>query len=424
MPPPSNLMSAAQVAETFYDRYSPIELLPEDIRRDIGRIAEHFYRQSPDQFRSVFLQMLPWNELVGEFNSGHEALGDFLVCGALGGVLSTNFDTLIEQWGNRHKIDLKGALTGRDASKTGFCGGKSPLLKIHGCMASDRERTIWATGQLSDPVISERVDSFQQWMRLNLAGKDLLVIGFWTDWDYINQVLAAVMRVEALNSVTVVDPNPSRILQRKASQLWRTLTDNQRPFEHLMGSGAEALKELREAFSRAWMRRFYSLGRGLAETSGFAFTDLVSDLESSSLYNCRRDAEGVAYNRAAVLKQPPAHLAQTACFHHKIAALAEAREESWYVIDGRLVRIVQGAGQGLAALKGKFNEPPTIVQSDIVVCVGAQEDGLPGRLISSGYGASIVRSAPGGSAKWMTESLAMVELGIEPRPIVGTGGVE
>lgn len=412
MPPPSGLMSAARVAEACYDRYQGIEELPARLRHDIDGLAAHFYSQSPEQFEGVFLSLVPWDELAGEYNAGHAALGDFLVTGVLCAVLSTNFDTLIEQWGGRHKVDMRGALTGQEACEANFSGARSPLLKFHGCMTRNRKQTLWTAGQLADGNINGHIESCTQWMNLNLPGRDLLVVGFWTDWDYLNQVLARAIQVQGFRSVTVVDPLATADLEQKAPQLWGRITGGTNHFEHVSGSGAEALDELRTAFSRLWMRRFYALGKGFVEAGGGNYTELDPPMDGQSLYNCRRDAEGVPYNRAAQLKQPPAYGAETAHFHHLVTKVAGGREGSWYVLGDKRMRIIQSAGQSLNAVKERFNEPPTIVQPDVVVCAGAVDDRLPGRLVESGRGASIVRACRGGSALWMTDAEAKREFGI------------
>jgi hypothetical protein len=117
--------------------------------------------------------------LTGEPNDGHAAVGDFLLSGAARAALSANFDLMIEQWSSRRKVQLRGALDGVQA--TAYADATSPLLKFHGCMQMDRGRTLWTQGPLALPEIQRRVDSCKAWMQLNLPGRDLLVVGFWTD---------------------------------------------------------------------------------------------------------------------------------------------------------------------------------------------------------------------------------------------------
>ena len=49
------------------------------MRQDVDALAGYFYSQSPEEFESLFLgTLVPWNDLVGEPNIGHAAVGDFL----------------------------------------------------------------------------------------------------------------------------------------------------------------------------------------------------------------------------------------------------------------------------------------------------------------------------------------------------------
>jgi hypothetical protein len=70
-------------------------------------------------------------------------------------------------------------------------------------MNLDRERTLWTQGQLALVDIQERVESCKNWMGL--------VVGFWTDWGYFNDVLTAVLGGNATNSITVIDPQPAAL---------------------------------------------------------------------------------------------------------------------------------------------------------------------------------------------------------------------
>ena len=83
---------------------------------------------------------------------------------------------------------MVGALTGREALE--FTNDANPLIKFHGCLTRKRE-TLWTQAQLADPPIADRIHSCSEWMRLQLPNKDLVVIGFWTDWGYLNRAAPA-----------------------------------------------------------------------------------------------------------------------------------------------------------------------------------------------------------------------------------------
>src|ERR1035437_511149 len=409
VPPPSDLMSAVRVAQTCYDAYRPIKPLPLDIRDKIDKIAGYFH--GTGEFESVFIgTLVPWDELVGEPNAGHAALSDFLICRAAHAVLSANFDSLIEQWAWNRKISMLGALDGQEAMS--FKRVSNPLVKFQGCLVRGREETLWTADQLGKKEIADRVRACSDWMKLTLPGKDLLIVGFWTDWGYLNDVLAEALTATSFGSVTVVDPKCTMDLQTKAPKLWATLLSGTVSFKHVQASGADVLVELRTEFSKVWARKFFALGKALLEEAGRAYSEHEPDMGCYALYDCRRDAEGVPYNRAAKKKTPPSEAALASFLHDLLIEAAATHEGAWYRIGGNRVRVVNGAGQGLNSVREQYREPPALSAADIVVCAGAVDLGVRGSIIGSGAGASIVHPSGGGGARWMTLEQARGELGI------------
>ena len=404
---PSNLLPARQVAQICYDKYRPVEKLPSAFRDDICRLAGHFYDSG--QLQSVFLKgLVPWNDLVGEPNSGHQAIGDLLATRAASAALTTNFDTMIEQWAKSHKLAMRGAVEPAEAAP--FANVTAPLLKLHGCIDRNRDETLWALQQLEEPGVQNRVSSWAQWIHLNLPGKDLLIIGFWTDWNYLNGAINTVLTGHGLASVTVIDPLSAADLQVNAPALWSTLQLG--TFNHVQASGNVALEELRVAFSRVWLRKFFQFGKPLIDASDGGCSPAAfepPDGPVSDLYNMRRDAEGIPYHRAAQSQEPTPMCTQAAFAHLLLWRANPARRAAWYDLGGQSVRVVNGGGQMLSTVRERYLEPPAVVQADVVVCAGATDLGVPGHLISRGYGASTVRPAPGGTSKWITLEAAMDE---------------
>ncbi len=402
-------MSAVGVSRACYDKYQAITALPAAMRDGIDQLAGHFH--GTHEFESVFIGgLVPWGELAGEPNEGHAAVSDLLISRAAEAALSANFDSLIEQWAKTRKIDMRGALNGQEAMA--FQHETSPLLKFHGCMDRSRDQTLWTQAQVGEPQIAQRIQSCAGWMRNLLPGKDLLVVGFWTDWGYLNGVLADALNTTAFGSVTVVDPAASVDLQTKAPALWATLNPGTIPFQHFQASGAAALAELRVAFSKVWLKRFFALAEPLLTAEGKACPPVAPTLSCDDLYNSRRDGEGVPYNRAARTKAPAAVSAQAAFVHHLLLQAGAVHEGPWYIKDGRRIRIVHGAGQAMNSVRQKYNEPSAAAQPDIVVCAGAMDLSVPGYLMNHGDGQSVVRPRGGGSASWMTLEQARGELAI------------
>lgn len=406
LPAPSRLMSAVQVSRVCYDKYQSISALPGAMRDDIDQLAGHFY--GTGEFESVFIgALVPWNDLVGESNGGHAAVADFLISGAAVAALSANFDLLIEQWAHRKRVAMRGALDGREAQNAG--ASERPLVKFHGCLHIDREKTLWTTQQLTDSTIKQRIDTCSHWMKLVLPGKDLLVVGFWTDWGYLSDILANALIAGGFNSVTVIDPVSAAALQTKAPALWANLTSGITHFEHIQASGSDALAELQTAFSRVWLKKFYALAKPFLEAEGKAYAPIDPNLPFEELYDLRRDAEGTPYDRAAHTKQPDGHAASAAFLQTLLLQAHATRHGAWYDYNGKRVRVVQGAGENINSVRERYREPPAAVQPDVIVCAGALDLSVPGHLISSGAGSSVVRPAPGGGIPWLTLDQARTE---------------
>jgi hypothetical protein len=161
-------MSAVGVARACYRKWYPTQPLPAPLRDDIDGLAAHFHRNGT--FKNVFIRTLvPWDDLIGEPNSGHAAVADFLICRAAHAALSANFDPLIEQWCQRRKVAMRGALTGAEAVE--FSARTNPLLKFHGCFQRGPEDTLWTQAQLSEPDIHDRVENCSRWMTINLPAR-------------------------------------------------------------------------------------------------------------------------------------------------------------------------------------------------------------------------------------------------------------
>jgi hypothetical protein len=409
IPAPSKLMSAVAVSRACYDKYRHIEVLPATMRDGIDELAGHFH--GTGQFDSVFIgSLVPWDDLTGEPNVGHAAVSDLLISRAADSALSANFDCLIEQCANKYKVDLQGALEGHEA--LAFRSSSNPLLKFHGCMLRDRTSTLWTQLQLREAQIAERIRGCADWMRLTLPGKDLLVVGFWTDWGYLNDVIAEALNTMAFGSVTVVDIATSGDLQTKAPNLWATLMAGTTQFLHIRESGADALAELRAAFSDVWIKKFYALAAPLLAAEGKASTSIAPPLSIEDKYDCRRDAEGIPYDRAPRTKEPLSSAAQASFFHHLLLHGGATREGAWYKRDGKRVRIVQGGGEGLNSVRHRYKEPPALDQPDIVVCAGAWDVPVPGSIVGSTAASTVVRVGTGSSPQWLTLEQARAELAV------------
>lgn len=246
MAPPSELPSACTIANMCYDRHADIvgDHLSRALRDDLEAFAEHFAANS--SLKSIFIDsIVPWKEFMRVPNAGHAAIADFLVCRAIKAAISTNYDALIERrtW-DAGAADFQSALEGDEAQ---VCSQYSPLLKPHGCS------TIWARSQLHDDEVARHLHKSKIWMDANQRERDLLIIGFWTDWRYLNKIIGDALTDVAPASITLVDLSLPEVLKEKAPTLWDIAHAGGVIFEHVQRSGATFLEELRTAFSQRWL---------------------------------------------------------------------------------------------------------------------------------------------------------------------------
>ncbi|MER9938709.1 SIR2 family protein [Mesorhizobium sp. M0088] len=412
MAPPSSLPSARAVAERCFDKYR----LESDPNCDIGlrdnleALAEHF--AGLNSLQSVFIEhLVPWPAFVRPSNSGHAAIADFLITRAAVAGISSNYDTLIERRAWDYGADFRGSLDGDEATADSV--RQAPLLKFHGCSQRDRQATVWAPSQLDDPTISGRIARSKVWMAANLRQKDLLVVGFWSDWEYLNAVIGeALIDVQPL-SVTVIDLSPINALEQKAPQLWQIAHAQNVTFEHVQESGAAALDELRRAFSSNYLRQVLDAGRAAFEQATGVQCDPawidVGNFDSETLYGLRRDAEGVSAAEPAKLLRP-ANPEALGFFHLLLRQAGAVQRADGYDLNGRSIRVLNGAQSILGTLRGKFVEPPAAMRSDIVVAVGATDLGVPDNVVRSGRTGDVIRPDPAG--EWYDLPGARAALGI------------
>jgi hypothetical protein len=412
MAPPSSLPSAWRVAEWCFDEYQ-ITIDPQidpALRDNLEALAEHFVGLKT--LKSVFIEhLVPWNEFERPPNPGHAAVADFLITKTVVAGLSSNYDKLIERCAWDYGADFRGSLDGDQATVASH--KQAPLLKFHGCSHIDRGSTVWAPSQLYDPTISDRIAKSRIWMAANLRHKDLLVVGFWSDWDYLNRVLGdAVQGLDPL-SVTVIDPSPTAALQTKAPGLWALAHQPQVTFSHIQESGADALDELRRAFSENYARQVLAAGKTVFVAKTGVACDpawlTVVGLDGEALYNWRRDAEGVPAGKPAMAKSPQ-NVDLLGYFHLLLRSAGAVQQPQGYTFAGQSIRVVNGAGSDLSIVAKRFIEAPAAPTADIFVAAGSIDLGLPSHLVRPGTAGSVVR--PGASGKWLTIEQAHVELGI------------
>jgi hypothetical protein len=400
------------VAAASFDKYV-LETDPHcdpAMRCDLEAFAQHFVNLRT--LETVFIESLvPWSLFVRPPNAGHAAVADFLVTRAAAAALSANYDTLIERCAIDNGFDFQVALDGDEA--TVRARTQSPLLKFHGCANRDRLATVWAPSQLGQPPIAGRIERSKAWMGANLRQKDLLVVGFWSDWAYLNSLLGTVLDGLAPRSVTVIDMADAAALQAKAPELWALAHGPNVDFTHVRESGADALDELRREFSRNYLRSVLAAGRDAFEATTGAACDAawleVPDFDSETLYGLRCDAEGVPAGQPASQSRP-SQCEILGVFHLLLKRAGAVSNALGYDLGGRSIRVVNGAGSALSQIKVRFAEAPTVAATDMVVAAGATNLPLPGSVVRPGVAGSFMR--PAALGHWFDLDGARAELGI------------
>jgi hypothetical protein len=211
----------------------------------------------------------------------------------------------------------------------------------------------------------------------------------------------------------VIDPSSTAALETKAPSLWALAHQPNVTFSHIQESGADALDELRRAFSESYARQVLAAGRDVFMAKTGVACDpawlTVSGLDGEALYDWRRDAEGVPAGKPAMAKSPQ-HVDLLGYFHLLLRRAGAVQQSQGYTLAGRSIRVVNGAGSDLSIVAKRFIEAPVAQTADVFVAAGSMDLGLPSHLVRPGTAGSVVR--PGASGKWLTIEQAQVELNI------------
>ena len=187
--------------------------LPDDIEAQ----AEFFFGHN--ELQTVYLAtLIDRHAFAGRPNSGHFAIADLMLSQAIQTVITTNVDPLVETAGNDLFGQIEAGIDG--ITVAAFPPNVAPMLKIHGCRLVDWPNTVWAPSQLGIEPVLNRVASSVPWVSQRLLNRDLVIVGYWTDWDYLNQILTQVMNAINPSRVIVVDPADSATFPGKAPALF------------------------------------------------------------------------------------------------------------------------------------------------------------------------------------------------------------
>jgi len=401
---PSSIPRARKIADESAEKYHTItgDTALESIRTDIEAIATFFYDRGT--FASTFInKLIPWADFWVKPNCGHQTIADFLICNVFDFGVTTNLDTLIEDAARTFgEKDFRSAIDGLEANTV---RRHKTLLKIHGCHYRDKENTLWCQRQLGSNPLQARIQSSTEWLRGHLIERDLLILGFWTDWDYLNSVLSGCISQTQPRLVVLIDPQDNSSLQSKAPELWNWANNDNFQFYHEPESGHLFLDELRKRYSVRFLNRLLSNSMPTYERRTTmpisVSSEEYSHLTSEDLYSLRRDCCGVTSLGAVSEKRPDTTMEMLGVIILILFSKGAISEGPFHILSGTKFRVINTAGKSMSQVKLTFaNEPPPPIAADVVICVGAYDDGdVPIDVVRGAGTGTVVR--PGLAGDWL-----------------------
>jgi hypothetical protein len=410
MAAPSSLPSAAALAASAKRKYdATFGATRPPLPAGVENQAEFFFQRG--ELATVYFRtLIDQHAFAGNPNSGHYAAADLLLVRAIQTTITTNVDTLIETAG-QYLFGQVG--TGIDRDRVAILPPDvSPLLKIHGCR-SDPDSMVWAPGQLSVAPVAGRIATSATWLNVRLLDRDLLIVGYWTDWDYLNEVLAATLGAVNPARVVVVDRADGATFPVKAPDLYALGQRASTAFQHVRASGADFLDSLRRHFSKSFVRRVLHLGAN--EYSDYTGSNPdpawiePPDLDNITLWQIRRDLEGRMPNEPAKERNPAVE-SLVGLTLLQLQACGAVADGPYWLLNGRRVRVLRAANKPLHRVEAEFErETAPTIAPDMVIAVGAEAQALPTNIARAGTQPTIAR---GSSSRWLTRAEAVQELGL------------
>lgn len=431
---PSSVPSAARLANQCANAYEETSgtTLPPEMHWDIEALAEFF--ASRNELENIFLddimQRIPdYGTFFRNHNIGHEAVADFLACHAIEIAISTNVDDLIE-----HAAESLGepkANVAVSRAEVNTPSPHKPHVKLHGCFRRKKSETLWCTSQLDSSPFDERIREFTEWLPGTLQGRDLVFVGYWSDWAYLNKVIGNVLAQSHASRIVLVNPSPLEELQTKAEGLWNLAHREGVEFLHEKQAGQDFLDELRQAYSFQFMRRLILSGRSAFKARlGYDAPAVTGfdTLSSKELYEWRQDSTATPFRRIVRKKEPDEFMQRLGATHLEMLDAGAQVVGSAYARSGRTVRLIHGAGRLIGDIRSDYTRATAFTSDDLVVCVGAEKtDPLPDSIARGNGSDSFVR--PGLSGTWINEVEARAlfsELEQEPAvlPLAAAEGID
>ena len=216
-----------------------------------------------------------------------------MICASLvDWVATTNLDALVEA--GAEALGEVNCLAATTAGEAQVPQSLRPYIKLHGCCRREPANTLWCMEQLERPPWPHTVADFRDWLRVQMTERDLVVVGFWSDWAYLNQALTSCLTQANPQTLVLVDPAEPEVLAAKAPELWAWVQSLDVNFVHEQMSGDQFLSELTVMVGRNFVRQVLELG--FAGDGVSTELDLESlglhALDRATLYDLRRDLTG------------------------------------------------------------------------------------------------------------------------------------
>ncbi len=411
MAEPSKLPSAWELAQSAKAKYTAQwggtrPPLPDDIDKQ----ADYFFARN--ELQTIYLStLIDKHAFAARPNEGHDTIADLMLSKAVQAVVTTNVDELIEHAGHTIYGQIESAIDG--ISIAAFSPETVPLLKIHGCRRIDWLNTIWCTGQLPFNPVKDRVTTGATWIQNKFVNRDILIIGYWTDWDYLNSVVDSALNAVNPSRVIVVNSADAATFPEKAKSLYDLGTRATNGFYHVQVSGTEFLAGLRRMFSQRFIRIVLQSGKEDFEdqrgTPPNAAWLEPATADNVSLWLMRRDLLGCRPNAPAESSTPPTEPLLGLTLLELQAAGATAEGPCWR-LNGSLIRVLRTPNQLLHKAEAMYDgDLAPVVASDFVVAVGAQSTALPPSIARGGGTASIARTS---GSTWLSYGDAKAEFGL------------
>ena len=388
------------------------EVLPDGVKDNIEAIARRF--DLTHELESYFLPTLvDWSMFNRRTNPGHRAIADFLLSGAIEFSVTGNFDALVESAAESlGELDFLAVRDGIEASQARM---HRALLKIHGCYRRERRETLWCVEQLAREPLKGRVDSSMQWLKGQLMNKDFVFVGYWTDWDYLTDVLVDAVRHLAPRSVFIVDPADSTTLRQKAPQLWAWAETSGQGILHVQASGSDFLESLRTRYSQVFLNAVFENARRQCATVAAgkpvgAVDFTAFDVEQ--LYEIRRRVTGARPSRPVRSRRDDPSMSLPASLMLRIVGQGGVFNGPDIDLNGSSIRVFSTPSMPISQARAEIGELSLPSDGELTtVCAGAFDDGgVPSNLVREGATSSVVR--PSASGEYITYEGAVAQFGL------------